>query len=172
MLTGTPSSSATLLFPWTRRTSTGMSTSTASCRPLWRYQPMFCPGLCFTGVLDEWVSSLHSLQGDYFYSSYSSYLHVWNHCLLSLIRDFVWLMLFKLMFLFTLDLVFLSITFEMMGKFAVTTAFSVAYAYTAELYPTVLRNTAFGACSMASRIGSIIAPFFIYLSKSFILWHI
>uniref|UniRef100_A0A3Q2FGL2 Solute carrier family 22 member 21 n=1 Tax=Cyprinodon variegatus TaxID=28743 RepID=A0A3Q2FGL2_CYPVA len=65
-------------------------------------------------------------------------------------------------------LVFLSITFEMMGKFAVTTAFSVAYAYTAELYPTVLRNTAFGACSMASRIGSIIAPFFIYLRTYYI----
>ncbi|XP_012734891.2 solute carrier family 22 member 4 [Fundulus heteroclitus] len=60
-------------------------------------------------------------------------------------------------------LVFLSITFEMMGKFAVTTAFSIVYAYTAELYPTVLRNTAVGACSMASRIGSITAPFFIYL---------
>lgn len=53
----------------------------------------------------------------------------------------------------------------MMGKFAVSTAFAVVYAYTAELYPTVLRNTAVGACSMASRIGSIIAPYFIYLSK-------
>uniref|UniRef100_A0A3B3TLF8 Solute carrier family 22 member 21 n=1 Tax=Poecilia latipinna TaxID=48699 RepID=A0A3B3TLF8_9TELE len=57
----------------------------------------------------------------------------------------------------------LSITFEMLGKFAVSTAFAVAYAYTAELYPTVLRNTAIGACSTASRIGSIIAPYFIYL---------
>lgn len=53
----------------------------------------------------------------------------------------------------------------MMGKFAVSTAFAVVYAYTAELYPTVLRNTALGACSMASRIGSITAPYFIYLSK-------
>ncbi|XP_054907316.1 organic cation/carnitine transporter 2-like isoform X2 [Poeciliopsis prolifica] len=60
-------------------------------------------------------------------------------------------------------LVALSITFEMLGKFAVSTAFAVVYAYTAELYPTVLRNTAVGACSTASRIGSIIAPYFIYL---------
>lgn len=56
-----------------------------------------------------------------------------------------------------------------MGKFAVTMAFSIVYAYTAELYPTVLRNTAVGACSMASRFGSIIAPYFIYLSKDALL---
>ncbi|XP_076607502.1 organic cation/carnitine transporter 2-like [Chaetodon auriga] len=61
------------------------------------------------------------------------------------------------------NLIYLAITLEMMGKFAVTTAFAIVYAYTAELYPTVLRNTALGACSMASRIGSIIAPYFIYL---------
>ncbi|XP_042286978.1 solute carrier family 22 member 5-like isoform X1 [Thunnus maccoyii] len=61
------------------------------------------------------------------------------------------------------NLISLAITLEMMGKFAVTTAFAIVYAYTAELYPTVLRNTAVGACSMASRIGSIIAPYFIYL---------
>ncbi|XP_072231468.1 organic cation/carnitine transporter 2-like [Leuresthes tenuis] len=60
-------------------------------------------------------------------------------------------------------LVYVAITLEMMGKFAVTTAFAVVYAYSAEIYPTVLRNTAVGTCSMASRIGSIIAPFFIYL---------
>ncbi|CAJ1063491.1 solute carrier family 22 member 4-like isoform X1 [Xyrichtys novacula] len=59
--------------------------------------------------------------------------------------------------------IFVAITLEMMGKFAVTTAFAIVYAYTAELYPTVLRNTAVGTCSMASRIGSIIAPYFIYL---------
>ncbi|XP_026183665.1 solute carrier family 22 member 5 isoform X1 [Mastacembelus armatus] len=57
----------------------------------------------------------------------------------------------------------LAITVEMTGKFAVSTAFAIVYAYTAELYPTVLRNTALGSCSMASRIGSSIAPYFIYL---------
>lgn len=58
-----------------------------------------------------------------------------------------------------------AVTLEMMGKFAVTTAFSIMYAYTAEVYPTVLRNTALGTCSMAARIGAIIAPYVIYLRK-------
>uniref|UniRef100_A0A4W6E9B9 Solute carrier family 22 member 21 n=1 Tax=Lates calcarifer TaxID=8187 RepID=A0A4W6E9B9_LATCA len=68
-----------------------------------------------------------------------------------------------LMLLIPANLISLAITLEMAGKFAVTTAFAIVYAYSAELYPTVLRNTAVGACSMASRIGSIIAPYFIYL---------
>ncbi|XP_068600168.1 organic cation/carnitine transporter 2-like [Brachionichthys hirsutus] len=61
------------------------------------------------------------------------------------------------------NLVHVAVALEMMGKFAVTTAFSIMYAYTVEVYPTVLRNTALGACSMASRIGSIVAPYAIYL---------
>ncbi|XP_054610752.1 solute carrier family 22 member 4-like isoform X2 [Dunckerocampus dactyliophorus] len=61
------------------------------------------------------------------------------------------------------DLISLAIVLEMTGKFALTLAFALVYAYSAEVYPTVLRNTAMGACSMASRIGSIIAPYFIYL---------
>ncbi|KAM3602215.1 uncharacterized protein V6R79_026438 [Siganus canaliculatus] len=61
------------------------------------------------------------------------------------------------------DLIHVATAFEMIGKFAVTAAFSIAYAYTTELYPTGLRNTALGTCSMASRIGSIVAPYFIYL---------
>ena len=63
------------------------------------------------------------------------------------------------------DLIYVAITFEMMGKCAVATGFAVMYAYTAELYPTVLRNTALGTCSTFSRLGSITAPYFIYLSK-------
>ncbi|KAM6969806.1 organic cation/carnitine transporter 2-like [Aplochiton taeniatus] len=58
---------------------------------------------------------------------------------------------------------YVSTALEMLGKFGVTAAFAIVYAYTAELYPTVLRNTAMCACSMASRVGSISAPFFIYL---------
>ncbi|KAK7925213.1 hypothetical protein WMY93_007523 [Mugilogobius chulae] len=62
-----------------------------------------------------------------------------------------------------LHLTAVTIALEMLGKFGATIAFTIVYAYTAELYPTVLRNTAVAACSMAARVGSIVAPYFIYL---------
>ncbi|XP_038651888.1 solute carrier family 22 member 5-like isoform X2 [Scyliorhinus canicula] len=45
----------------------------------------------------------------------------------------------------------------------ITTAFCMAYVYTAELYPTVVRNTGVGVSLMASRLGSTISPYIFYL---------
>ncbi|XP_070699439.1 organic cation/carnitine transporter 2-like [Pempheris klunzingeri] len=56
---------------------------------------------------------------------------------------------------------------EMLGKFGITSSFCVVYAVTSELFPTVIRNTAMGCCSMAARIGTIISPFIIYLGQYF-----
>lgn len=53
----------------------------------------------------------------------------------------------------------------MLGKFGVTSAFAMLYVFTAELYPTLVRNMAVGIASMASRVGSIIAPYFVYLGE-------
>lgn len=61
------------------------------------------------------------------------------------------------------DYNFVSIGLVMLGKFGVTSAFSMLYVFTAELYPTLVRNMAVGITSMASRVGSIIAPYFVYL---------
>ncbi|XP_028322194.1 solute carrier family 22 member 4-like [Gouania willdenowi] len=54
---------------------------------------------------------------------------------------------------------------EMLGKFGITSAFCVVYAVTSELFPTVIRNSAMGCCSMSARIGTIISPFIIYLGR-------
>ncbi|NXB53886.1 S22A5 protein, partial [Leucopsar rothschildi] len=59
----------------------------------------------------------------------------------------------------------LSILLVMLGKFGITSAFSMVYVYTAELYPTVVRNMGVGASSMASRLGSILSPYFVYLGE-------
>ncbi|KAM5217296.1 organic cation/carnitine transporter 2 isoform 1-T1 [Hipposideros larvatus] len=61
------------------------------------------------------------------------------------------------------DLYYLATALVMVGKFGVTAAFSMVYVYTAELYPTVVRNMGVGVSSTASRLGSILAPYFIYL---------
>nr|XP_042139932.1 solute carrier family 22 member 5-like isoform X2 [Peromyscus maniculatus bairdii] len=61
------------------------------------------------------------------------------------------------------DLLFLSTTLVMVGKFGITSAYSMVYVYTAELYPTVVRNMGVGVSSTAARLGSILSPYFVYL---------
>lgn len=64
------------------------------------------------------------------------------------------------------ELYYLATALVMVGKFGVTAAFAMVYVYTAELYPTVVRNMGVGVSSTASRLGSILSPYFVYLGKS------
>lgn len=59
----------------------------------------------------------------------------------------------------------MALALEMAGKFGFTMSFTVVYIYTAELYPTILRNLGMGMCSSAARIGSITAPYVIFLGQ-------
>ncbi|KAM7369867.1 hypothetical protein PAMP_011157 [Pampus punctatissimus] len=45
-----------------------------------------------------------------------------------------------------------------LGKFAATASFSIVYVYTAELYPTTLRQNGVGLNSMCARVAGILAP--------------
>ncbi|XP_077360884.1 solute carrier family 22 member 4-like [Festucalex cinctus] len=65
------------------------------------------------------------------------------------------------------SIVALALVLEMLGKFGASFGLSVLYAFTAELYPTALRNTASGTCVMVARVGSCIAPFLLELKIYF-----
>ena len=51
----------------------------------------------------------------------------------------------------------------MLGKFAASAAFGIIYLYTAEFFPTTLRNAGWGASSTCARIGSMSAPYIVDL---------
>ncbi|KAK2856213.1 hypothetical protein Q5P01_004948 [Channa striata] len=62
------------------------------------------------------------------------------------------------------DIEVLAIALSMIGKFAIAIAFGLIYLYTCELYPTIIRTLAVGSGSMMCRVGSIVAPFCVYLA--------
>lgn len=60
----------------------------------------------------------------------------------------------------------LGISVAMAGKFASTAAYDVVMIYTPEIYPTLIRYRAFGICSFLGRLGSVIAPYFIFWGET------
>ncbi|XP_076612314.1 solute carrier family 22 member 16 [Chaetodon auriga] len=63
------------------------------------------------------------------------------------------------------DIDALAIALCMTGKFAIAIAFGLIYLYTCELYPTIIRSLAVGSGSMMCRVGSVVAPFCVYLAE-------
>ncbi|KAJ8409747.1 hypothetical protein AAFF_G00218060 [Aldrovandia affinis] len=62
------------------------------------------------------------------------------------------------------DFEVLIIILSMTGKFAIAIAFGLIYLYSCELYPTTIRSLAVGSGSMMCRVGSVVAPFCVYLA--------
>merc|ERR1712111_215719 len=60
----------------------------------------------------------------------------------------------------------LSVAIGIVGKFLISMTFAIAYLYTAELFPTKVRNLAVGLASTFARIGSIPAPYIVDLLGS------
>ncbi|KAM6101677.1 solute carrier family 22 member 13-like isoform 3-T3 [Theristicus caerulescens] len=51
------------------------------------------------------------------------------------------------------------------GKFTTSASFSTSYVYSAELFPTIVRQTGVGLCSMSARVAGIMAPLIRLLGK-------
>ncbi|RUS86172.1 hypothetical protein EGW08_006066 [Elysia chlorotica] len=53
----------------------------------------------------------------------------------------------------------ITLVLSLVGKFGASAGFAVIYVYSAELFPTVMRNSGMGLCSLCARIGGILSPY-------------
>lgn len=51
------------------------------------------------------------------------------------------------------------------GKFFITATFAVIYVFSAELFPTVIRNIGMGVVSFTNRMGGVLAPFVVLMGE-------
>ncbi|XP_053568918.1 solute carrier family 22 member 13 [Bombina bombina] len=63
------------------------------------------------------------------------------------------------------DLPVVTTALAVIGKFSIASSFSTCYVYTAELFPTVIRQNGVGLCNMTARVAGILAPLIGLLSK-------
>ncbi|KAL3882128.1 hypothetical protein ACJMK2_028499 [Sinanodonta woodiana] len=59
----------------------------------------------------------------------------------------------------------LTVTLAMIGKLGSSAAFGIIYIFSAELFPTVVRNSSIGASSCCARIGGMVAPYITALGR-------
>ncbi|XP_065185689.1 solute carrier family 22 member 15-like [Sycon ciliatum] len=62
------------------------------------------------------------------------------------------------------------LVFSVLARFSISSAYSVLYTYTPELFPTAVRSKGLGACTLVSRFGAIASPFFLGLSAIHPAW--
>lgn len=74
----------------------------------------------------------------------------------------LWLVNFFLGFI---DFFFPSILNLITGKFTVSAANTIMPVYTAEMYPTAIRNAGVGACNVAAGLALILTPYLSMLVK-------
>ena len=69
--------------------------------------------------------------------------------------------------IFIVALRWITVVLANVGKFGVSAAFAVIYVWSAELFPTMVRNSGMGSSSMMARVGGMICPYIADLVSSF-----
>ncbi|KAJ8682745.1 hypothetical protein QAD02_018537 [Eretmocerus hayati] len=63
------------------------------------------------------------------------------------------------------DMEWLTRTLAMVAKMVITSSYGTIYVFTAEQFPTVIRNVGLGTSSTCARVGGVLAPYILYLTE-------
>ena len=61
------------------------------------------------------------------------------------------------------DLHWVTVLLSLLGKVGSSSAFSTVFLYSAEFFPTTIRNSALGVANFSARVGGMIAPYIVDL---------
>ena len=61
------------------------------------------------------------------------------------------------------DLHWVTVLLSLLGKAGSSSAFSTVFLYSAEFFPTTVRNSALGVANFSARLGGMIAPYIVDL---------
>lgn len=159
-------------YRWTRWLSLVTNTLISYWSPSWKSRLTFWPGFWPITSAVKLLSPRLSCWAELFALLYNLYRQVNTHLSLKFLTcnlqryEHFWLITKTsvkyryINFLLSIpdSLSFLPLILYMGGKWCITMSFSTIYIYTAELFPTNLRHSLLGICSMTGRMGSILSP--------------
>ena len=142
-----------------------ISISTTLLLALQKYRPAFSVCCSWTSLADALFLAGARYLCIFFWTNCVRFSHVYYSSLLVVLvcLQLLWLVLRQLSCRYNSSIEKivepdLKVPLALVGKFGSSGSMAIMFVYTAELFPTSVRNTAIGLSSMWGRVGGMLAP--------------
>lgn len=115
-----------------------------------------CIAVCEGRHLAQWVKTLLLMIGR---CTRTSTAHIPSADCLFIVNRIFYQLFHQLIYLCKICCFLFALLYPIAGKFTISAGNTVMPVYTAELYPTAIRNAGVGACNVAAGVALIIVPY-------------